>query len=81
MRNHYKTYSKNDPNNYLAPIEKFKVKIKGIKLVFNSHSFYVNYIRPYENAHLKILNKPGPKSIKSEVKKKLFPKAKHSFKN
>lgn len=63
----YKIYTKNDPYDFINPIEKFKIRIKGIKYKFYRQSFFINYIRPFENAHLKILNKPGTKSNKSSI--------------
>ena len=64
---YYNTYIKNDPINQVTSNDTFKIKIKGKRYKFFRHSIYVNYIKPFENAHLKILNRPGPKSLKTSI--------------
>lgn len=64
---YYDTYIKNDPIDQITSNDTFKIKIKGKRYKFFRHSIHVNYIKPFENAHLKILTQPGPKSLKTSI--------------
>ena len=65
----YNTFTTNDPDGYITPIQQFKFRINGIRYEFHMLNYFIDYIKPHENKLLmKNINSIiSEKSIKTSI--------------